>query len=488
MNQHHQDRPGYCQGYHESVAQYLDRAADRITVPTSVPKLTRRDVLRMGGLTVGSYFLLPCLSPRNVQASQAVKPRGSAENVIMIFLHGGASQLDTFDFKEGSWTPADFEAKTIHENLRMPAGLHPKLAERHQKYAIVRSMNFWEAEHTRGTYYVQAGRILSPARTHEIPSIGSIVALETAGQRRDSDFLPPFVAINMSPTDMVGPGMLDTANAPMGVQSDKSPPFIMADGERKTYETRRQLLDELDSGWRKDGDNRGRILQDIEAYYQSAYPMLDNSKAGKVFKIDPDEQKRYGKSKMGDAMLLSRNLVEADSGTKFILIDAGGWDLHQNAYVKTPGGQYQLCWDLDNGLASLLDDLEAKTDKDGHRLIDKTFIMVVGEFGRTPGPLNHHKGRDHHRFSGFSLFAGAGVQGGKILGATDDQGGTVSDFGWHRSRPIYPEDTIATLYSAMGIDWTKKITNTPSGRAFEYIENISPKGPMMFDQINELFA
>ena len=195
-HQHDQGLPGYCAGYHESVGQYLDPRTNRINVPTSVPKLTRRDVMRLGGLTIGSYFLLPCLSPRNVQASQPVTPRGGADNVIMIFLHGGASQMDTFDFKEGPWMPQDFEPKTIHEGLKMPMGLHPKMAERHEKYAIVRSMNFWESEHTRGTYYVQAGRILSPARTHEIPSIGSIVALETAGQRRDSDFLPPFVAMN----------------------------------------------------------------------------------------------------------------------------------------------------------------------------------------------------------------------------------------------------------------------------------------------------
>ena len=84
--------------------------------------------------------------------------------------------------------------------------------------------------------------------------------------------------------------------------------------------------------------------------------------------------------------------------------------------------------------------------------------------------------------------AGAGVQGGKIIGATNENAGKVIDPGWRHDRSIYPDDVLVTLYSAMGIDWTKKITQTPSGRAFEYIEYISPKGPMQFSEISELFA
>jgi hypothetical protein len=102
--------------------------------------------------------------------------------------------------------------------------------------------------------------------------------------------------------------------------------------------------------------------------------------------------------------------------------------------------------------------------------------------------LTLNKGRDHYRFAAVGLFAGAGVKGGQILGSTDASAAKVVEPGWHKPRSIYPEDVLITMYSVMGIDWTKKVTQTPSGRPFEYIENISPKGYMDFGEITELFA
>jgi uncharacterized protein (DUF1501 family) len=97
-------------------------------------------------------------------------------------------------------------------------------------------------------------------------------------------------------------------------------------------------------------------------------------------------------------------------------------------------------------------------------------IVVLGEFGRTPGELSPGKGRDHHRYAMSGLFAGAGILGGRAIGATDPLGEKVTRTGWTKKRSMYPEDIAASIYSALGIDWTKEITNTPSGRVFEYIE------------------
>jgi uncharacterized protein (DUF1501 family) len=143
---------------------------------------------------------------------------------------------------------------------------------------------------------------------------------------------------------------------------------------------------------------------------------------------------------------------------------------------------------MDGALAALLDDLTSAKGKDGLPLLDRTLIVCMGEFGRTPGMLNERAGRDHHRHAHTSLFAGAGVLGGKIIGATDEVGGRVTKPDWHGKRAIYPEDVIATIYSAMGIDSTKKIIETPSGRPFYYIEDLSPVGYMEFDEISELFS
>ncbi len=452
-----------------------------------IPRLTRRDFMRIGGVSVLGYSLAPILRASNVEAKSSAKMRGGADVCILLFLQGGPSQLDTFDVKEGKWTPEDFDIQTVKPGVRMPVGLMPELSKRLDKYAIIRSLEAWEAEHARGTYYLQAGRILSPARLQEIPSVGSVIAYETRDQRRASDFLPPFVAMNMDTSSLVGPGMLPSAHAPMAMFSDSPPPFVLSDSEKGDYQRRRQLLGRLDRGWRETDPHRGRIFSDIDAYYQSAYPMLDNPKAGPVFSVPAEDHARYGATGLGDSCVMARNMVEADAGAKFIFISHGGWDLHGGAYAAG-AGQYSLCGQLDAALSNLLDDLESRKDAQGERLIDRVFIACMGEFGRTPGELTMGGGRDHYRYAGVGVFAGAGVQGGKVIGATDEIGAHPTETGWHKGRSIYPEDVLITIYSLMGIDWTKKVTQTPSGRAFEYIESISPKGPMDFGEISELFA
>ena len=456
---------------------------------TDIPRLTRRDFFQIGGLGVATYSLLPMLKPLNVHAKEKVEPRGGAETCILLFLQGGPSQLETFSAKEGPWTPPDFDIRTVHSGLKMPAGLLPKLSERADKFAVLQSLEAWEAEHARGTYYLQAARLLSPARLQEIPSVGSVIAYETAGRAKDSDFLPSFVSMNMDTSQLVGSGMLPSNHAPMAMYSNAPPPFVLRDEERYRFEIRRQLLGKLDRDWREEDTHRGRIFSDLDHYYQSAYPLLDNPKASPVFAVEPEDSVRYGSTDLGNACVIARNLVAEGAGTRFIFIAHNGWDLHDKLYDKTAkGSQYKQCAELDPALSGLLDDLEAQSDKDGRPLIDKTLVLCMGEFGRTPGTPNLRNGRDHYRYAAVALLAGAGVKGGQALGATDEEGARVVEPGWHRNRSIYPEDVLVTLYSVMGIDWTKGITKTPSGRVFEYIENISPKGIMQFGEIKELFA
>jgi hypothetical protein len=477
-----------------------------------IPQLSRREMLRLGGLTVAGYTLLPTLRPHNVEAKESVKPRGGAEVCIFIDLMGGPSQIDTFDVKEGPWTPADFDVRATKHGTRMPVGLFPNLTERLDKFAIIRSMQYWERAHVRGTYYLQAGRVLSQDRLKEIPSIGSVVAYETMAASKESDFLPPFVAMNMDPFQLVGCGMLSAKFAPLGTgqtqlngnrlnRMNLSMPIIVPEKERHRFNHRRNLLAQLDHEWR-DGDNHSeRIFKDIDDYYQLAYRTMQDKRAEPVFRVTPEDHVQYGKSGIGDACAVARNLVQTDGGTRFIFIAHDGCDLHFNAYsgndyrdwdtqqlVKGGWSHYTLCHDLDNALNALINDLETNSDANGRRLLDKTLIVSMGEFGRTPGPLDENKGRNHHPHAGFALFAGAGTSGGKVIGATDKEGAKVSESGWHKDRSIYPEDVLTTIYSAMGIDWTKKITSTPSGRAFEYIENISPKGVMNFDEVSEVFV
>ena len=460
---------------------------------TRFPRLSRRDFFRVGGVTVGGYVLLPMLKPLNVQAaaSERATPRGSAEHVIFLFLEGGPSQLDTFDFKEGKWTPPDFDARTVGPGLKMPYGLLPNLAGMTDKYTIVRSNQAWESAHARGQYYIQVGHVFSPARLKEMPSVGSIVASELESRRKDSDFLPPFVAMNYGNQNagLIGSGMLPATHAPMALYTKGDLPFVLPEENRNRFNHRKEFLERLNAVVASGEASRGRMMVDYRDFYKASYSILDAPQAASIFKVGEQDHERYGSSQTGDACVIARNLIAADAGTRFVAISHNGWDLHGKAYDKTAKtNQYTLCWDLDAALPNLITDLESQRDENGRSLLDKTLIVVMGEFGRTPGGLTINKGRDHHRYAAVALFAGAGVVGGKILGATDEIGGKVTRYDWHRKRSIYPEDVICTIYSALGIDSAKKVTETPSGRPFYYIEDLSPLGPMRFDEVSELFV
>jgi uncharacterized protein (DUF1501 family) len=189
---------------------------------------------------------------------------------------------------------------------------------------------------------------------------------------------------------------------------------------------------------------------------------------------------------------MARNMVAAKAGAKYILVNQGGWDHHGDIYGKegkssmedkrARGGLYSNCGELDPALAALVADLKSQS------LLDRTMVLVMGEFGRTPGDLTDIKGRDHWPAVRSGLFFGGGVKGGRVIGATDGKGGAITKFDWANKRPIYPEDVTATMYSALGIDWTKKLSGTPSGRDFEYVEKMSGTTFINSGEIRELFA
>lgn len=460
-----------------------------------IPKLTRRQFFRVGATTFMGYSLLPMAKPLQIRAAEKIEPRGSAEFCIFLFLMGGPPQLDTFDVKEGRWTPPDFEIRTITPEIRMPVGILPKLSEprRLQHLLLARSVEAWESVHERGQYYIQAGRAFSGARAKEIPSVGSLVAYEFDSRRKPEDFMPPFVAMNFSPggAGLAGPGMLPATFAPLPivVQKEGDFSFVVPEEERGRFSRRWELLQRMDRELRSGEDRLGRPLLDYHDFYLGAYEMMKRPEMGKILRFSEDEHQRYGATSFGDACLLARNLVNANAGTRFIAIAQDGWDLHANVYDKSkPVNHYTLCRDLDFALAGLLDDLSTTKDRQGTTLLDKTFIVCMGEFGRTPGDLNPNKGRDHHRYASTTVFAGGGVKGGRTLGATDDIGGKVLKGGWSQDRSIFTEDVMATIFSVLGIDYTKRITNTPSGREFEYVEITSGTDFISPSEIKELFG
>jgi uncharacterized protein (DUF1501 family) len=278
---------------------------------------------------------------------------------------------------------------------------------------------------------------------------------------------------------LIGAGCLDPANNPLALDTKQDLNFVLAEAERHRFERRWGLLRKLEDAQQAAHVAKARETDEYESHYAGARSMMLASGIGKVLTLPEEDRKAYGNSSLGDACVLARNLIAADAGTRHVLISHDGWDFHANIYDKSkPSNHYTLCRELDGALSQLLTDLARLKTRDGSRLLDKTMIVAMGEFGRTVGDLTVNNGRDHNRFASTTLFAGGGVKGG----------GRVADPGWSRKRSIYTEDVVATIYSALGIDWTKKITNTPSGRAFEYLESVSGTTFVNFAEIDPLYS
>jgi uncharacterized protein DUF1501 len=262
--------------------------------------------------------------------------------------------------------------------------------------------------------------------------------------------------------------------------------FSLDDSSRQEFMRRWGLLKRFDERMRTDDSLASKAYRDYHHYYEGAVSMVSDPRASQVFKFDPKDRERYGNTQLGDGCIVARNLVEADAGTHFVYVNHYSWDHHGRIYA--PNGHYQMSRELDTALGSLLEDLASRTRGDGRTLLDETLVVCMGEFGRTPGDLNLMKGRDHHQNAYTGLFAGGGVKGGRILGKTDEIGSKIIDGGWSQKRSIYMEDVATTIYSAMGIDWTKKIEGTPSGRAFYYIEPFASKKTIRNQEITALFV
>ncbi|MBY0503640.1 MAG: DUF1501 domain-containing protein [Bryobacteraceae bacterium] len=451
-------------------------------------KLTRRELLSLGALSVAGYDLPEVFQPLNVHAQSRVTPRGSADAVIFLNLQGGPSQMDMFDVKHGKWAPENRDVRPTPFGYEYPYGLMPKLAAHLGDLAVVRSAQAWETVHSRGQYYLQTGHAVSPARVKESPALGAVIAHEFAGQAKSTDFLPPFVSMNYEPTTMYGPlqgeGCLPADCAPLTLDlASKNLPFFVEEKDRARLLRRWETLQAMDSSRLSLDDASPVGMRRFDSFSRAVFKMMNTPAMSSVLKMTDEERAAYGGTPFGDACLIARNMVAAKAGARFLLVTQPGWDHHGNIYGKQgQGGLYKTCSTLDPAFASLLADLKRM------KLLERTLIICMGEFGRTPGELTPEAGREHYADTMFAVFAGAGVKGGRAMGATDAQGAKITDYGWSAKRPVYTEDMCATIYSALGIDWSKRITKTPSGRDFLYVDPAAGTKVVNFREVSDLFA
>jgi hypothetical protein len=456
------------------------------------PTLERRELLRIGGISLVGGFLHG-FAPFNVVASAQAKPRATARNVLFVNIDGGMSQIDTFDAREGAWTPASFDVRRYPNGVVLPYGLLPTMAGVLDKVTVVRSLGSWDAVHGRAQYYIQTGHPLNLALAKEVPAIGAVVAHELAADRKASDSLPPYVAMNMegNQAGLINQGFLPASAGPMNlrVSSDGPPEMIPRDGVSETLARRWERLQEIDGGLRQGGSDRS--FSDYHEYYRSAWAIMNDPRIGGIFTIADEDKKRYGSSGLGNSLILARNLLQADAGTRFILASHGGWDHHSDIYKENTRNHQVLIRELDQALGSVIRDLDSTPSRHqaGRTLLDDTLVIAMSEFGRVPGPITETRGgREHHIKVHAGVFAGGGIARGAVIGRTDEAGGDIADAEWSARRPVYMEDVACTIYSALGIDWTKKVQTTPSGRAFHYVEPASGTRFVGFKPVEELFA
>jgi len=427
---------------------------------------SRRRFLQVGATGIVASYFLDVLNPRVLYgATKApnVALRGTAQNAIFIFLSGAPSNIDTWDLKEGAWTPADFAPASYNGNaLRFPQGLLPNTAQHLDKLSFVRSGLAWAAVHPLGQAWAQIARNPGGATGAIAPHIGSVVSLESQVARKTGDVLPGFIALNSS--GIPAQGYFPATYAPFQVVPAAAglPTISHPDGAAR-FSDRWNFLHQIDSA--RTTGARGKVTLDMNDFYDQSKALMDTPNINALFSFSSDEHAKYGSSAFGDSLIIARNLVAANKGTRFVQATLGNWDHHSGIYDKPAAGVtslYTQCLQFDPAFGALLGDLQSMS------LLEKTLVVVVAEFGRTVGALNNQAGRDHNlRMT--TLWAGGGVRGGQVIGKTDDSGNNVVDYGWSQNRDVRPEDVTCTIYSALGIDYTTVRHDDPLNRGFEYV-------------------
>jgi len=316
---------------------------------------SRRQFLKIAGTTIVASYFVDVTSPRLLAdaTSASVPLQGNARNCIFIFLSGGPSQIDTWDLKEGVWTPKEF-APASYGDIRFPQGLMPTTANHVDKLAIVRSGLSWAAVHPLAQSWAQIARNPAGATGRIAPHIGAVVSLEAQKTRTDSELLPGFVSLGG--TTLAKSGYLPAQFAPFNVQPSANglPLLTHPDGAARLAD-RWDLLQTIDSD-RTSGE-LGKDSTDMGSFEAQAKRLVDSPNVNKLFSFTPDEHTRYGTSSFGDSCVVARNLINSRLGTRFVQITLPGWDHHSNIYGKSGSSLFTMMKMFDPAYGSLIGDL-----------------------------------------------------------------------------------------------------------------------------------
>jgi Protein of unknown function (DUF1501) len=433
---------------------------------------SRRGLLRGGG--IGAMGLAwPGLVSARVEATRPLGHGAAKRSCIFLWLSGGPSHLDMWDLKPDA--PAEIRgpyrpAATTVAGLRI-SELHQRLAPLAQHFSIIRSMMHVGniSNHFDAMHHCLSGQAGAP---DDAPYIGSVLSRMRPSERnvasyfwlinpgRANVFISAFIGTGGFLGARHAPMFIGTPNDHPGMPGFRGPSELFAPVEPAAMGRRRQLLTSL-SAAKKPGDEH-RLRQDWGALQERAFELASGPGGRHVFELEREPAKlrdRYGRHPLGQNLLLARRLVEAGASCVNVTgwvgpaptRDGGAsgissWDMHGghmgmgNAFGT---GSYGMGWclpRLDEALASLLTDLKDRG------LLERTLIVAVGEFGRSPRiNTQGQPGRLHWPDCFSALLAGGGIRGGAVYGASDKIGAYVKDC------PVRPQDLGATIYHAMDV-------------------------------------
>lgn len=413
--------------------------------------LSRRNFLRIGAF--GGALTLADMLRLKAQSADLSAKKTPNKGVIMIFLSGGASQLDTYDLKpdapkeiRGPYKPI----KTTVPGIEICEAL-PETAKVMDKIALLRTVVPAIDEHSDSNVMTGYSEVVNRVDPH--PCFGSVVSKYRAGRNG----MPGFVSLRgMSRfgTEPAGLGLAHRPFTPSGpAQENLSLPKGVP-AERAA--DRRDLLTRFDI-IRRDIDTSGS-MDGIDAYTTQAFEMVASGAVRKALDLSQEPEKVRERFKGADSVLLARRLVEAGVGC--VTLSLGGyWDHHYEIFKKLPGSLPTL----DRGVAALAADLS-------ERGLDQEISVVVwGEFGRTP-QINHgpsNAGRDHWAPVMSALVMGGGMRMGQVIGCTDSRGG------YPKEKPYSVQRVMSTLYGRLGIDPSQSFLSK-SGRKMDILDDREP--------------
>ncbi len=344
---------------------------------------------------------------------------------LLLWMNGGCSQFETFDPKPGRETGGPFRPISTNVPGTQVCELLPKMSQRMDKLAVIRSMRTSQVDHPGGIHLMHTA--YSRAANIRFPEVGAVVA-KFLGQRETD--LPNFIKISSNGDS--GAGFLGPAFQPFSLNHDgRLPPFARSHLNSQTENRRHALRSFLEQHYAK--THHAEVVREHREGYEAAR-RLQNMLTVFDFQEEWDQYKKlYGDSLFGRRCLLARRLLEA--GVPFVEVGQSGYDTHADNFIGHKG----LLPPMDWAWAGLLTDLSQRG------LLESTLVIWMGEIGRTPR-INNRSGRDHYVRAWSTALAGCGIKGGLLYGKTDPDGIDVTE------GKVTEGDYFATIYQALGID------------------------------------